>query len=112
AVLAPGRAHARGRATGRRPEPRRRLGAGRARPPARWRQPVLTCLAAVDQACLLSEGWFTPSLVGTSPRSKGLIPSRQPTLRPYSFGSERRWWWVWMPQVPQNQWRAVMVLNW
>ena len=29
---------------------------------------------------LRSAGWFTPSLVGTSSRSYGLTPSRQPTL--------------------------------
>ena len=44
----------------------------------------------IDQTGLRSDGWFTPSLVGTSPRSKGLTPSRQPTLYPYSSGFERR----------------------
>src|SRR5690606_28778360 len=79
---------------------------------ARRRAPVPSAIPRDAQPGARSEGWLMPSLVGTSPRSKGLMPSRQATLSPYSLGSERRWWWVWMPHMPQNQWRAVMVLNW
>jgi hypothetical protein len=49
---------------------------------------------AQREAPPVSFGWFTPSATGTSGKSNGLTPSRQATLTPYWFGSERRWWWV------------------
>jgi hypothetical protein len=42
----------------------------------------------------LSDGCATPSITGTSAKSKGLTPCRQATFTPYSCGFDRRWWWV------------------